>query len=1068
MSTASSSSDLSRRDGGATGVESPSHALPRARPRTSTPPYNPGLHQLIEGKRQWDFPRDDDARKRGFLGWHARGYLPHYDAPHLTQFVTFRLHDALPVSRRAEWEALLKIEDDREQRLRLEQYLDRSHGECHLRTPAVARLAQDALRHFDGERYQLHAWVLMPNHVHVLFNQLETPLDEIVGSWKSFTAKAANQLLGRAGHFWDREYYDTFMRDGEQFAQTVRYIENNPTKARLVRAPADWLWSSAKTAAKFRAFTGPPPSRRLTTPANPSVPEAPASDDVRPEPPGRRHDGAGVGLACWLLLVALWFPSAARAAFSTSAESTLFEINTGARLSDASASASASADFVMNTRGGAAGSFNSAYLTIDTRGVGSLNVAARTSDGLGASLANVTITARQNGLIVATATTAPDGTATLANLFAGYYELRAEKSGYLRQVRGQLRVPEDVVGGITFQMPAPKAAPALTQSASPPVASVLIRPVTGAIGVLKIFQGDANGSFSDVGTLHPDRMTIVLTHGCASSADRDADSWPLVLARKLAAVPGLTAQANIVAWDWRDAALQFTPNCAACGAVNVVLSLGCTVPRQFTPEEGLELGQTLWNTLGGGYTQPVHFLGHSLGTLVNAAAVNYLHGDDPRHPVAQAWDWRRTHVTLFDHAQLLPELRLRWQPARWASPIPANAAFVDNYMTAVGVSLDRGVNVFLQQMAYSHGFPYEWYGQTIDAPGSSALGFRWSFEFAQLNRLASPFPVPGLFADGALFRQKLSTAEPLALVQMERPEGLLDSVALKLGELELGLGYGALAVFQHGVQAEEAVVDAVGNAALAGGRKIGDVASSVSATVLNNYGGSLNPLDDPIYGVGASTPATLNIPGYARETLAQPDYSLRLDFLTLPPPPGPLHARGAKANDAAANTPAYVWLPVHIPSNAVALVFNFTLNGDGAGDRVVAGINDSNLFSLATQFIATNTAMSSGLLPVDAWAGQEVELFLGVAGGTSTNAMLSVEGIRFLSLPLPQLVAQPAAGNPTLSWTEASPGFLLESSTNLTSAANWTVVTNVGGYPGQRVFTNQAPAERTFYRLRRP
>ena len=192
-----------------------------------------------------------------------------------------------------------------------------------------------------------------------------------------------------------------------------------------------------------------------------------------------------------------------------------------------------------------------------------------------------------------------------------------------------------------------------------------------------------------------------------------------------------------------------------------------------------------------------------------------------------------------------------------------------------------------------------------------------------------------------------------------------------------------------------------------------------------------------------------------------------------PPPPalGP-QSRGVRPADPAptpTNTPAYVWLPVQVPSNAVALVFDFTLSGDGASDRVVAGINASKLFSLATQFIATNTAMSSGPLPVERWAGQDVELFLGVAGGTSTNALLSVSGIRFLSLPLPLLVARNSGPNAVVSWTEASPGFVLEYATNLTAAAgSWSAITNVGGYVGQRVFTNQTSPSGGFYRLRRP
>ena len=70
----------------------------------SFPPYNSGLHKLVEGKQAWAEPLDDDAKAEGFLGWHQLGYVPHHDVPGVTQLVTFRLHDAMPPSRRSEWE----------------------------------------------------------------------------------------------------------------------------------------------------------------------------------------------------------------------------------------------------------------------------------------------------------------------------------------------------------------------------------------------------------------------------------------------------------------------------------------------------------------------------------------------------------------------------------------------------------------------------------------------------------------------------------------------------------------------------------------------------------------------------------------------------------------------------------------------------------------------------------------------------------------------------------------------------------------------------------------------------
>jgi len=216
------------------------------RPGQSAPPYHPGLHRLVEGKQAWAEPLSPAAKAQGFLGWHQRGYLPHYDVPGVTQFVTFHLGDALPASQRSEWKALVEIESLRERRKQLESYLDRGLGACWLRQPAIASLAEGALRFFDGQRYQLRAWVIMANHVHAVVDVWDIPLARITHSWKTFIAREANKLLGRDGPFWEHEYWDTLMEDDKQLARAVRYTEENPLKARLAREAREWPWSSAR------------------------------------------------------------------------------------------------------------------------------------------------------------------------------------------------------------------------------------------------------------------------------------------------------------------------------------------------------------------------------------------------------------------------------------------------------------------------------------------------------------------------------------------------------------------------------------------------------------------------------------------------------------------------------------------------------------------------------------------------------------------------------------------------------------------------------------------------------
>jgi len=225
------------------------------------------LRDLVAGKNRWsDRQLTDEERALGFLGWHERGYLPHCDFPGLVQFLTFRLADSMPESRRGEWEHLLKIENDREKRTKLEEYLDRGVGECHLRSPRIALVAEKALLFFHNQCYELLAWCVMPNHIHVLVDVRMTPLWKIVQNWKvrvenqwrklllserraptrPVSSRDINEPRRCSALRWQREYWDTFMRDAAQEKTAIRYIENNPVKAKLCRTKYGWPFSSAR------------------------------------------------------------------------------------------------------------------------------------------------------------------------------------------------------------------------------------------------------------------------------------------------------------------------------------------------------------------------------------------------------------------------------------------------------------------------------------------------------------------------------------------------------------------------------------------------------------------------------------------------------------------------------------------------------------------------------------------------------------------------------------------------------------------------------------------------------
>ena len=226
---------------------------------------NPGLERTRRQLRASGVK--DTGQNPHRSGVHTRGYLPHVKREGAEYFVTFRLADSLPA------EILMRYESQRAQRLRLledsrrfqrantetadtverefrrniERYLDQGAGACHLRRPEVASLVAGALSFFNGTRYQLREWVVMPNHVHVLVwpnpNHL---IGDIVKSWKQFTSTHAKRLLGlEEGRFWQPEAYDHWIRNDKERAQIARYIRNNPVTGGLCPQAEAWPWGIA-------------------------------------------------------------------------------------------------------------------------------------------------------------------------------------------------------------------------------------------------------------------------------------------------------------------------------------------------------------------------------------------------------------------------------------------------------------------------------------------------------------------------------------------------------------------------------------------------------------------------------------------------------------------------------------------------------------------------------------------------------------------------------------------------------------------------------------------------------
>ena len=129
--------------------------------------------------------------------------------------------------------------------VQFDAYLDKANSnESHLMNPAIARLVSEAIHFRDQKEYDLMAYCIMPNHVHMMFvGRNDISPYKILQSLKRHTAREANKVLKRTGAFWQHESYDQMVRDDKEFENILSYILNNPIKAGLVKNWKDWEWS---------------------------------------------------------------------------------------------------------------------------------------------------------------------------------------------------------------------------------------------------------------------------------------------------------------------------------------------------------------------------------------------------------------------------------------------------------------------------------------------------------------------------------------------------------------------------------------------------------------------------------------------------------------------------------------------------------------------------------------------------------------------------------------------------------------------------------------------------------
>jgi pimeloyl-ACP methyl ester carboxylesterase len=533
------------------------------------------------------------------------------------------------------------------------------------------------------------------------------------------------------------------------------------------------------------------------------------------------------------------------------------------------------------------------------------------------------------------------------------------------------------------------------------------------------FKVFTNGIFQSGIALDPNKTTVILTHGWNGSPS----NWAVYTAQIIRQRIGANT-VNIVAWDWHTEATNTLP-----------------VSTQLTLGEGYQLGTDLSVALGAGYSQKIHFIGHSLGTLVNAAAANYLHS----HGFSPA----NTQMTLCDEAEIawgttsqeealatlfmLLNNSSTSQPF-WGKPLPSQFNWADNYISACGVLHPEAANVILTwefptsfpnfdtlktEFFNFHDFAHYFYEDTIE-PSIFNTGGQTNATYAGFICSVEGGGVANRPASNTYFYQDPNGNE-LTLVQTNY------SFATNFLNQRLWSYIGT--INSSGINW---AINSAGNVVLQANGLVQGAIDYTGNLIIN------------LFTIGGSSSPSPN--GLVR------------------PMGGPVPQGGSSAN----NNPAYAWIPLFIPSNTVSMTFDFMLQGDGANDSFQVALNGTNILSLETILIQTNVTLNSGMIDVSAYAGQTNEFFVGIVGGTSTNAQLTVQNLVFYSAPAPTLQAQSSGSNPVLTWPIPATGFNLQTTTNLADPNSWTTLTNVPAIVNsQSTVTNSNSGGAVFYRLKK-
>lgn len=440
---------------------------------------------------------------------------------------------------------------------------------------------------------------------------------------------------------------------------------------------------------------------------------------------------------------------------------------------------------------------------------------------------------------------------------------------------------------------------------------------------LEVFNSNLSpfaGAGFGAGLVDPNKPTLVLTHGLWSSPDAFKNLALSLQAKN----PG----SNILAWNWSSVAHDLPG-----------------VAESRTPDQGVGLGLALAAALGSGYNQPIQFIGHSLGALVDARAAEVFHS----HVAGAA-----TQVTLLDEAEVL-NLPIAGGSGNtaWNRSIPNTgvAGRIDNYISTVGnIHTEAAANVILQKSPLEdylnafHSYPIKWYQETVDSATPAQAGYTYSI----INSS------PAIPAENSFFYQTERTTfgPDLALTSITKQQA--DSLITQRNVFFSFSNEGLALTYAKAIL--------------------------LGADLING---------------------AVQIAGHAVLSLEQkidPNTQLPIAGLTL---------------ELQKHSPSYAWLPITIPIGAQTMQFDLQFSNLSAGDWLSAGINDTLLFALESQYVGDGINGASSLLDVSPWAGQNVDLFFGLNNVDDLNVggTITVHNIQFqVAAPEPSRMVLIAIG----------------------------------------------------------